>query len=58
MDTNITYKDPVVFNFPGMIARVYSPVLTEAERAKRLDDLKKAAVRLLLEKDKKGRKTQ
>lgn len=53
MKTQDTYQDPVIFNFPGMVARVYHPILTEKEREKRLNAIKEAAVRLLLDKYKK-----
>lgn len=53
MSTQDTYQDPVIITFPGMIARVYHPILTEKEREKRLGRLKEAAARLLLDKYKK-----
>lgn len=54
MNTQDTYQDPVVLNFPdGTIARVYHPILTEKEREKRLARIKEAAVKLLLDKYKK-----
>ena len=53
MSTQDTYQDPVTITFPGMIARVYHPILTEKEREKRLARIKEAAVKLLLDKYKK-----
>ena len=53
MSTQDTYQDPVIITCPGMIARVYHPILTEKEREKRLNAIKEAAVRLLIDKYKK-----
>lgn len=30
------YKEPVTINIPGMVARVYSPILESEERDKRM----------------------
>ena len=35
--------------FPGMVARIYSPVLTEEERNRRLEAIKTASANLLKE---------
>jgi len=40
-------KEPKVFQFPGLVARVYRPVLTEAERTKRMQAIHKQAENLL-----------
>lgn len=42
-----TYKEVKVFTFPGMIARVYIPDLTEEERARRMKRIHDSAARLL-----------
>ena len=42
-----TYMEPVVFQFPGMTARVYRPILTEEERARRMKALHDACAALL-----------
>lgn len=42
-----TYKEIKTFEFPGMIARVYIPDLTEEERNKRLRAISKQAANLL-----------
>ena len=48
-----TYKETKVFNFPGMVARVHFPELTEAERARRMKYVYLAAENLLKSKYKK-----
>lgn len=56
MKTQDTYQDPVIITFPGMLVRVYHPILTEKEREKRLARIKEAAARLLVEKYKRKEK--
>ena len=41
-----------IFEIPGCVARVYIPVLTEEERARRLKRVHDAAANLLKEKKK------
>ena len=36
--------------FPGMVARIYQPELTEDERARRMREIQKAAAALLTER--------
>ena len=48
------YGDPEVIEYKNTIATVYSPILTDEERARRMERIKKAAVRLLLSKETKG----
>lgn len=43
-----TYGDPQIFKFPGMTVRVYRPILTEEERARRMKEIEKAAAALLI----------
>jgi len=43
-----TYGEPTIFEFPGMTVRVYRPILTDEERAKRMEEIKKAAAALLI----------
>lgn len=45
-----TYKEAVVFNFPGMVARVYRPVLDSEEREKRMKEIHKATANVLKSK--------
>ena len=54
MDSN-TYHPPLIFAFGNDLVRVHRPVLTEEERAKRMEEIKRAAVRLVLESEKAKR---
>lgn len=58
MDNNITYHPPLIFAFGNDLVRVHRPILTDAERAKRLERIKKAAAHLLYEVDKATEKTK
>lgn len=49
---NDTYGEPVIIEENNIIVRVYSPILTEEEYNRRMEQIKKAAVRLLLSKEK------
>jgi hypothetical protein len=42
-----TYAEPKVFTYPGIVAKVYSPILTEEERQRRMSQIAKSAERLL-----------
>ena len=42
-----TYKEVRTFNFPNMTVRVHIPDLTDDERKRRMDEIKKAAIDLL-----------
>lgn len=42
-----TYGEPKIFTYPGCVAKVYSPILTEAERSRRMSVIAKSAERLL-----------
>lgn len=44
------YYEPKTYIRPGLIAKVYSPILTEEERARRMERIAKAAIRLLQSK--------
>lgn len=48
--TTDTYKEVRTFNFPGMVARVHIPDLTEEERSKRMKLIHTQAANLLKEK--------
>jgi hypothetical protein len=41
------YKEVKTLHFPGMVARVYIPELTEAERAARMKAIHRQAANLL-----------
>lgn len=45
-----TYKDPIIIEKENFKARVFIPVLTEAERKRRLEIIARAAADLLREK--------
>lgn len=47
MKSQDTYKEVKTFNFPGVVARVYIPDLTEEERARRMQAIQKQAANLL-----------
>lgn len=42
-----TYSEPKIFTYPGIVAKVYSPILTEEERKRRMEKIAKSAARLL-----------
>ena len=43
------YQEPIIMNMQGCVARIYRPVLTEAERAKRMKAIHNAAEKVLKE---------
>lgn len=47
-----TFKETRIFEYEGAVARVHIPDLTEAERKRRIDVISKAAVQLLLSREK------
>jgi hypothetical protein len=49
---NDIYGEPEIIKHNNIIARVYSPILTEEEQNKRMERIKQAAIRLLLSKEK------
>ena len=55
MNQKDTYGEVKIFEFENMIARVHIPVLTEEERKRRLKDIEKAAISLLLSQTDKKR---
>lgn len=42
------YGEPQIFKFPGMTAKVYHPILTDEERARRMKLIEEAAAALLI----------
>ena len=44
------YGEPKIYVFPNCIAKVYSPILTEEERKRRMEKIAKSAARLLKSK--------
>ena len=47
MAKNDVYGEPIIIEKEGFKARVYHPILTEAERKRRLEIIAKAAAELL-----------
>lgn len=45
------YGEPEIIKYKNVIATVYSPILTEEERARRMERIKQAAIRLVLSKN-------
>ncbi len=45
---NDVYGEPEIIREKNIIATVYSPILTEEERAKRMEAIKRASVSLVL----------
>jgi hypothetical protein len=41
------YSEPKTFTYPGIVAKVYSPILTDEERKRRMARIAKSAERLL-----------
>ena len=56
MDNETKYHPPLVFGFDNAVVRVHRPILTDAEMAKRLERIKKAAANLLYEVDRTQKK--
>lgn len=52
------YGEPEIIKFKNIEAAVYSPILSEEERVRRIEQIKQAAVRLVLSKDTKGNKNE
>ena len=44
-----TYQEPKIFEYPGAVVKVFSPILTEEERKRRIERIAKSAERLLQE---------
>lgn len=50
------YQEPQIITFPGMVVRVYRPILDDEERARRMKRIHDAAAELLADvmKNRKG----
>lgn len=48
-----TYGEPKEIIFPGMVARVFSPILTDEERNRRMQKIHDAAANLLRSMERK-----
>lgn len=49
---NDVYGEPEIIRYKNIVAKVYSPILTDEEREKRMERIKQAAVRLVLSTEK------
>ena len=47
-----TYSEPKTFYYPNAVVKVYSPILTEEERQRRMAQIAKSAAELLSSKSK------
>ena len=45
---NDVYGEPVIIRTNNIVATVYSPILTDEERNRRMEKIKQACVRLVL----------
>lgn len=52
MKNKDVYGEPEIIRKGNIVAKVYSPILTDAERARRMERIKQAAVRLVLSMEK------
>ena len=46
-----TYSEPKIIELEGCVAKVYSPILTDEERQRRMKAIAKSAERLLRKED-------
>ena len=53
---NDVYGEPEIIKYKNIIAKVYSPIISDEEQERRMEIIKKAAVRLLLSQETKGQK--
>lgn len=49
------YGKPIIYTYPNAIVRVYHPIITPEERARRMELIAKSAADLLREQDAKSR---
>lgn len=45
------YGEPTIFRKGNIVAKCYSPILTDEERERRMERIKQAAVRLVLSQE-------
>lgn len=50
MKVKDTYGEPKTIEFPNAVVKVYSPILTDEERKRRMERIAKSAERLLSSK--------
>ena len=51
---NDIYGEPEIIKHKNIIAKVYSPILTDKEKERRMEIIKQAAVRLVIQRNTKG----
>lgn len=51
---NDIYGDPEVIKSGNIIAKVYSPIITEQEKERRVTAMRKASVSMVLSKNERG----
>lgn len=56
---NDVYGEPEIIEYKNIIAKVYSPIITDEEQERRREIIKQAAVRLVLsQEDTKGKNNE
>ena len=56
---NDVYGEPEIIEYKNIIAKVYSPIITDEERERRREIIKRAAVQLVLsQEDTKGKNNE
>ena len=53
-----TYMEPEVYHYNNCTVRVFRPILTEEERARRMEEIKKATVDLIIATEKSKAKKE
>lgn len=48
-----TYGEPEIIKKGNIVAKVYSPILTDEERNKRMERIKQASIRIVLSQERK-----
>jgi hypothetical protein len=48
-----TYGEPEIIRKGNIVAKVYSPILTDEERNKRIERIKQASIRIVLSQERK-----
>lgn len=48
-----TYGEPEIIRKGNIVAKVYSPILTEEEKNKRMERIKQASIRIVLSQERK-----
>ncbi len=53
-----TYGEPEIIRKGNIVAKVYSPILTEEEKNKRMERIKQASIRIVLSQERKDSKNE